>query len=136
MTPVTEIYDLFLKHLGKDDLLEIDESVLEDLLESYLYVSISNFEQCKQDLAIEDGYFKSELTWKEKQILAKGMLIPFVDTKILNRDALTIHITDSEYSIKSPATLLNNLLKTREMYVKELRKLRIGYATRGVDINE
>ena len=42
MTPVTEIYDLFLKHLGKDDLLEIDESVLEDLLESYLYVSISN----------------------------------------------------------------------------------------------
>ena len=69
-------------------------------------------------------------------ILAKGMLLPFVDAKIMNRDALTMRITDGEYSIKSPATLLNNLLKTKEMYTKELRKLKIDYANRGVDINE
>lgn len=136
MTPITEIYDLFLKHLGKDDLLEIDQDVAEDLFESYLYISISNFPQCKKDLIIQDGYFQNELNIQEKMILAKGMLLPFIDAKIMNRDALTMRITDGEYSIKSPATLLNNLLKTKEMYTKELRKLKIDYATRGVDINE
>ena len=39
MTPVTEIYDLFLKHLGKDDLLEIDEAIgsrLYEMSKNYL----------------------------------------------------------------------------------------------------
>jgi hypothetical protein len=142
-TPISEINDIFLKQIGKDIMLEYQDEIIEDLLLTYLQGAIADFHECKKDLTIieieEDGIFmavKDDLSMEEKFILSRGMILYWLQPKILTQDILKNRITDGDYSIKSPANLLNNLLKLKDSSEADMYKRRVRYSYKGKDINE
>lgn len=136
-TPVTVVYDVFLKQIGKDILLELDDDIVEDFMLSALNESIMLFDECEKDLTInEDEEFVSELTTQEIHILAKGMLLFWLQNKINTEEITKNIITDGDYTTKSAGNLLNNLLKSKEMQRKEFYRMKRRYSYRGNNINE
>lgn len=144
-TPITEINDIFLKQIGKDIMLEFEDEIIEDLLLTYLEGAIVDFYECEKDLTIteesdEEGnivkVISSDLSMEEKFILSRGMILYWLQPKILTQDLLKNRITDGDYSIKSPANLLNNLLKLKKSSEEDMYKRRVRYSYKGKDINE
>lgn len=142
-TPISEINDIFLKQIGKDIMIEYQDEIIEDLLLTYLQGAIVDFHECKKDLTIieieEEDIFmaiKDDLSMEEKFILSRGMILYWLQPKILTQDILKNRITDGDYSIKSPANLLNNLLKLKDSSEADMYKRRVRYSHKGKDINE
>lgn len=143
-TPISEINDIFLKQIGKDIMLEFEDEIIEDLLLTYLEGAIVDFYECEKDLTITEQtinkekvkVISSDLSMEEKFILSRGMILYWLQPKILTQDILKNRITDGDYSIKSPANLLNNLLKLKESSEADMYKRRVRYSYRGKDINE
>ncbi|VIF91983.1 Uncharacterised protein [Clostridioides difficile] len=137
-TPIKEIFDIFLK-LIDDDIIAImiqnNKDVLEDLLLTYLEGATCNFDKCKKDLTIikpsiennMTGEFKSDLDLDEKFILVDEMILYWLKPKILREDNLKVMLTDHDYNQKSPANMLDKLLKLQENTEKRLKKKKIKY---------
>lgn len=124
-------------------MLEYQDEIIEDLLLTYLQGAITDFYECEKDMTIieEEGEtiflaIASDLSMEEKFILSRGMILYWLQPKILTQDILKNRITDGDYSIKSPANLLNNLLKLKESSEADMYKRRVRYSYRGKDINE
>lgn len=135
-TPVTDIYDVFLKYIGKDVMLEMPDEIVEDLLYTYLQGAITEFYECSKNLTLEDGNFTEDLNMEEKFILADEMIQYWLNPKILTQEVIKNRITDGDYSVKSSANLLNNLLKLRDDSSERSRMRRVRYSYKGKNINE
>lgn len=141
-TPIREIFDIFLKQID-DDIIAIliknNKEVLEDLLLTYLEGATCSFDKCKKDLKIEkpsiennmNGHFISELDLDEKFILADEMILFWLKPKMLREDNLKTMLTDHDYNQKSPANMLDKLLKLYESTEKRLRKRKTRYTYKG-----
>ena len=125
-------------------MLEYQDEIIEDLLLTYLEGAITDFYECEKDLTIVEEVvndetikvISSDLSMEEKFILSRGMILYWLQPKILTQDILKNRITDGDYSIKSPANLLNNLLKLKESSEADMYKRRVRYSYKGKDINE
>lgn len=141
-TPVRKIYDIFLKQIGKDVMLLMRDDLIEDLLYTYLQGSIVEFEECEKDLSIVEDFDEDELvivddlTNEEEFILSRGMILYWLQPKILTQEVIKMKITDGDYSMKSSANLLNNLIKLKESSEKDMRRRKIKYSHRGRSFNE
>lgn len=136
-TPVTDIYDIFLSQIGKDIMLELSNEIVEDLLYNYLLGATVEFSYyCNKDLSIKDGSIVDDLERDEKFILSKGMILYWLQPKINTQEVIKNRITDGDYSIKSPANLLDKLLKLKLSSESDMRKMIIRYSHKGRDINE
>ena len=139
-TPVKEIYSVFLSFIGDDDIMELEEELIEEVLYDYLLGATYEFQECKKDLSIisKQGlfYINSDLTLGEKMILARGMIIYWLNPKLLTQEVIKNKITDDDYSTKSPANLLDKLIKLRTTSENDLRARKIRYTWRGNNLNE
>lgn len=153
-TPVTNIYDKFLKSIGKDKLLELDEYIVEDLMLTYLEGAISEISlimekefviegdsiTCYDEITKEDvlnGISPSySLSLDEQFILVDGMILFWLKPKINTQDLIRMRITDGDYSMKSPASLLNNLIKLKQDTERDMYRRIVRYSYKGKDINE
>ena len=139
-TPVGDIFRLFLGQIGEDIITELEDEVVDDLLLGYLEGAITEFHECKKDLTISyngvDCVINDDLTLDEKYILSRGMLLYWLQPKINTEDLIRNRITDGDYTIKSPANLLEKLLKLKDSTEKDLKRRKINYSYRGKNINE
>lgn len=141
-TPIREIFDIFLKQIDDDILalmIQNNKEILEELLLTYLEGATCNFDKCKKDLSIikpsveneMNGEIESDLDLNEKYILADEMILFWLRTKILREDNLRVMLTDHDYNQKSPANMLDKLLKLQESTEKKLKKKKIRYTYKG-----
>lgn len=95
--------------------------VEQDLLES----AIDDFADiCGQDLAdydIELQQFNVELTRKEQSILALSMIVHWLEPYVYNSDALKNAMSTKDFSVFSPAKLLEQM---RGLLQQSERKLK------------
>ena len=139
-TPIHEIYDRFLKRIGKDTLTNLiaqgQIDVAEDVMMTYLEDAIVYFDTCKKELTIVDDEFIEDLDLEEKKILSRCMVLAWLEPKINTEGVIRGKVTPGDYTAKSPANLLDKLMKLRDAVDDEVNRMVNEYSFRGIDINE
>lgn len=138
-TPLKKIYNIFLTHIDDDLLSMLKREVADDMLLVYLQGATVDFDVCKKDLTIIEpseengfeGYIISDLDLDEVFLLAKAMLLYWLNPKILREDNLKTMLTDHDYNQKSPANMLDKLLKLKEVTEKDFKKRKTKYTHKG-----
>lgn len=134
-TPLSDIYNIFLSQVGLDILAELEQDVAEEIMLDYLVCAITDFDICKKDLTISADAIVSDLTLEEKMILAKSMILYWLQPKKLKEDTLRNAITDGDYNKKSSANLLDKLIKLDEHTKADIKRRLYRYSFRGKNIN-
>lgn len=124
-TKFEEIYERYRSRVRNYDFLDYD-SVTRDLVQhDLLMLSMSDFEEvCKQDLNDREDQllmFNIDLTNREKDILALGMVLHFIEPYVYNTDSLQNALNTKDFSLYSPANLLEkmtDLMTTTEHRLK------------------
>lgn len=122
MTNVDSIYEVFLSKFDDYTWLVIDKDVIKKLMNTYLKSSIAKFKKtCRKELSFNsDGNFTVELNDDEIGILAKLMLIEYLNPKIIKEENLRQNITTKDYNDFSKANLLKNLIALRDNYKEDV----------------
>lgn len=134
-TSVQDIYKRFLAQIGKDVISEMEQYLAEELMLIYLEGAISMFDICEKDLTIENSSFKEDLTLNEQYILADGMILYWLRSKINTEKMVDLIITTSDYNIKSPANLLDKLNTLYTDSYNRFRNRKNRYSFKGKKVN-
>lgn len=139
-TKYEEIYERYRSRVRNYDLLDYDSSVINTIQLDLLNLSISDFEEiCVQDLSDRDDEllaFNIDLSNREKDILALGMVLHFVEPYVYNTDSLKNALNTKDFSLYSPANLLEkmtDLMTTTEARLKREMNL---YSFRNGEISK
>lgn len=128
MTPISEVYSIFLSQIDDDIIALLDQEVMENLLLIYLKSATTRFPQCTKSLKIiHEEYIEGDLELDELEILAQGMIVYWLLPKIFATDNLTTYIVDKDFNQKSPANLLSRLQQIKKDMEKDLRTKIIAY---------
>lgn len=137
-TSFDEIYKRFLAKIADYEMLEYGEATLEEYLLDLLTASIDDFsELCKQDISTVDlslSMFYVTLTQREKDILALGMVVHWIRPKVYNSDMLRNVLNTKDYSVYSPANLLEKMTDLLEKTEMELDQKMKMYSYRNEDM--
>ena len=142
MTPVENIFKVFLGQIGKDILAELPDDIAYDLMLDYLKGSTLMFNTCSKDLSIsfdeDEGthVINSNLDLDEIYILANGMIVYWLKPKIYTLEIIKMGMTDGDFSKKSTAPLLGKLIELKKMAEKDMRRQKVKYSYKGKGINE
>lgn len=126
-TKLDDIYRSFLSLIEDKEYLLIDESVLNDLMLTYLESSIASFNMCRKSLEINGNEFVENLSFIEKKILSRGMLLDYLNPKIIREENLTQTVTTKDYTNNSNANMLAKLIELRKVIKEEYEELISDY---------
>lgn len=135
-TPIQEIYNLFLSQIDDDILAWCSDEVIEELLLTYLRGSIVEFDTCVKDIQIDNDNITCDLDLDEKFILSRGMIIYWLQPKILKEDTFRLKLTDGDYSQKSPANLLDKLIKLKDSTLADQKRAKTKYSYKHIKVND
>lgn len=103
-----------------------------------LMASIDDFcDICTKDITDYDDELKEfniELTRKEQSILALGMIIHWVEPYVFNSDALKNSMSTKDYSLFSPANLLEKMSALLRDTERQFREEMNNYSFRVNDV--
>lgn len=119
-TPFSEIYQIFESNITDYSLATMDDEVAEENYQQWLMASIPYFSNAYSDIEDYDvtfAHFNQDLSNTEKQILAKLMLMNYLNTQIFREETLKQSLNSKDYRTYSPAKHLETLQKIQ----KELR---------------
>ena len=134
-TPLKDIYNLFLNQIDDDILAIMSDEVIDDMLLTYLKGSITEFNTCIKDITIEGDLISCDLDLDEQFILVRGMIIYWLNPKILSQNIIKNRMTSRDYSQYSPANLLDKLIKLKESTQKDQKKAKIKYSYKHLKVN-
>lgn len=136
-TPFQNIYDKFLSLIEDYELAIIPDDELDYLLFSYLDRAVSlDFKQCRKDLTNynkELRQFNEDLTGEEQWIIAYGMVLSWLESKIKRERLLRDAISDRDYEESSHANQLKELLNLEESTRKKLTEYILNYTFNDFD---
>lgn len=136
-TPFQNIYDKFLSLIEDYELAIIPDDELDYLLFSYLDRAVSlDFKQCRKDLTNynkELKQFNEDLTGEEQWIIAYGMVLSWLESKIKHERLLRDAISDRDYEESSHANQLKELLNLEESTRKKLTEYILNYTFNDFD---
>lgn len=136
-TPFQNIYDKFLSLIEDYELAIIPDDELDYLLFSYLDRAVSlDFKQCRKDLTNynkELKQFNEDLTGEEQWIIAYGMVLSWLESKIKRERLLRDAISDRDYEESSHANQLKELLNLEESTRKKLTEYILNYTFNDFD---
>lgn len=137
-TKYEDVYERYRARVRNYDFLDYDNITRDAIQYDLLMMSISDFEDvCKQDLNDREDElltFNIDLTNREKDILALGMVLHFIEPYVYNTDSLQNALNTKDFSLYSPANLLEkmtDLMTTTEYRLK--REINL-YSFRNGDI--
>lgn len=137
-TAYTDIYKRFVEKVSDYNLLEFNLDTREDILRSYLKSSEVDFQRiCKTDLSDKDEKlqtYNQELTNKEIEILALGMLVHWYNPIIHNTDLLRNFLNTKDYTMYSNANLLMELNKSKKQVQEDLKRMIMDYSYENANI--
>lgn len=138
-TKYEEIFDRYRARVRNYDFLDYDAITRLEYQKDLLTLAVSDFEDiCKQDLNDREDdilSFAATLTNREKDILALGMVLHFVEPYVYNTDALQNALNTKDFSLYSPANLLEKMTELMEMTEKRLRREINLYSFRNNEIS-
>lgn len=125
-TTFEEVFSRFRSRVRNYDFLEFDDFTILQYQYSLLIQSIFDFSDiCKTDIEDYDSelmVFNQKLTGKEINILSLGMMVHFLEPYVYNTDALQNAISTKDFSVYSPANLLEKMTELLKETKKELKK--------------
>lgn len=130
-TPYSDIYDKFTTMFTDANLASLTQATFEELLEIWLGESADiHFKECRTDLTDRDdtaNEFNNTLTGEEQWIIAYGMNLSWLASKIADENKLKNRIGDRDYQVFSPANLLSKLEEVRDAIEWKLELARLRY---------
>lgn len=125
-TTFEEVFSRFRSRIRNYDFLEFDDFTILQYQYSLLIQSVFDFSDiCKTDIEDYDSelmVFNQKLTGKEINILSLGMMVHFLEPYVYNTDALQNAISTKDFSVYSPANLLEKMTELLKETKKELKK--------------
>lgn len=137
-TQYTDIYDCFLGKISDYDFVQLDDFTQFTILGGYLKSAIADFEDtCKKDLEDRNdilAQFNVDLSAKEIEILATGMVVHWLEPRVLNTENLRNVLNTKDYSSFSPANLLEQMQTLLSTMKKHYRYMLVRYGYRNADL--
>ena len=125
-TKYEDIYERYRARVRNYDLLDYDSAVVNEIQLDLLNLSISDFEDvCVKDLSDRDDgllLFNIDLSNREKDILALGMVLHFVEPYVYNTDSLRNALNTKDFSLYSPANLLEKMTELMTTTERRLQR--------------
>lgn len=138
-TPYIDVYEFFLSKISDYSFLKLtDEEIEEDLL-IYLKTAIADFDVSKVDLSKRDEIlrqFDEDLSDKEKDILARLMVVSYLKPRIITSENYKLAMSDSDYKIYSQANHIKEIMNVYKSMKSEVDKLIVKYSYRGADLDK
>lgn len=130
-TTYDNVYDRFLSKITDYELAALIDTDLENQLLKYLKSAITDFKYCTKDLTDRNDSsqtFNIDLTETEQEILAKFMLVHWINPNILRLENIRDHVGSKDFSVFSPGNFLDKLksLKT-DLYNEAVSDMNFYY---------
>lgn len=130
-TPFNEIYPIFMSQITDYDLAQMPVTSVEENLQLWLMSAIGYFSNCKQNLSDFDltlRQFNTDLNHVEKQILAKFMVVVYLDTHLIKEDLMKQSLNSKDYRMYSPANQIKALIEMKSKINSEANTLMSRYS--------
>lgn len=132
MTNYDDIYDVFFDKSREYDIYELSEETSKEILYGYLKGAIAKFSRvCVSDLSDRDEdeeCFNSDLSEIEVDILGETMVLMALKPKLNNSDLFKNGLSSKDYTLFSPANLLNAIQNSYDRCQKEVRSMMNEYS--------
>lgn len=137
-TPYSVIHARAIAKITDYDIVKFDISARETVLHEYLVSAQVEFQRlCKVDLTDKDdvlAQYNADLDEEIIEILATGEAYYWLCPKVLNTENLYNVLNTKDFSMYSPANLLNELQNLRDMFWKDFKRKMYEYTYRTADI--
>ena len=137
-TKYDEVYRKFLSRISDYDFLEFDVSTQYAIMHDYLTSAAADFNDvCRVDLDDRDELilqFNTDLTKKEVEILAVGMVCYWLEPKVLSTDNLRNALNTKDYTVFSPSKLFEQIQNAYHTASHQFRFLKNMYSYRTGDL--
>jgi hypothetical protein len=123
-TQYSDVYDRFLSKITDYDLANLTDQELKNTLLKYLKSAVANFKYCTKDLKDRDDtlqVFNIDLDEIEQEIIAKLMVIEWVNPYINSQENIRQVLGSRDYKIYSPANMLDKLLELKKTMQDEVQ---------------
>lgn len=120
------IYKRFLNSIQDFNIVDLDDDVIAEMMQSWLLQSIITTRKCEHDFTLRDDEaqeFTEDLSELEIQLLSKGMVVAWLDQYINSTEYTTQFIGGKEEKFYAQANHLNSLLAMREQTQREIKQL-------------
>lgn len=137
MTPYFNVYKRFLRKITDYGLAELSNENMEDIMNGYLDSAISLFVKCKKDLSNRDDEkqtFNEDLTDAEQEIIAKLLVVEWIEPQINSIMNLQPILNDHDFETYSQANFLKVKLELKTDLKSELDNLIVNYTYDNGDI--
>ena len=124
-TSYSIIYNRFLNTMTDFDLAELDDSVLKDMLTSWLHSAIVKV-RTESDLSVRDDTkeeFGATLSELDIEMLAMGMKLAWLDQRINSTEYVSLFVGGKEEKFYSPSSQLSELRALRADTLREMQQL-------------
>ncbi|QRV11474.1 hypothetical protein JR311_19925 (plasmid) [Bacillus velezensis] len=141
-TSFQNIYEKFLGLIDDYELGLITQEERNEVLFGYLNEARSlHFPQCEKDLnkiTVKKGVgeFHEDLTPQEEYILAHGMKMAWISTKLNNADNMSKEIGDRDYKAIQGTSYIKELSKLLKDTKDEIRELAVDYTYKSFSLEE
>lgn len=137
-TPFEVIHGRAIAKLTDYDMLKLDPSMREQILNEYLRSAQMEFQRlCKEDLSDRDetlAQYNQDLSDEVIEVLATGEAYYWLCPKVLNTENLYNVLNTKDFSMYSPANLLKELQTLRDTMWKDFKRKMYEYTYRTADI--
>ena len=137
-TKYDAVYQKFLSRISDYDCLEFDVSTQYAIMKDYLTSAAADFNDvCRVNLDDKDDLilqFNEDLTNKEIEILAVGMVCHWLEPKVLSTDNLRNALNTRDYTVFSPAKLFEQIQNAYHTASQQFRFMKNMYSYRNGDL--
>ena len=134
MCPLTDIFDRFYSLIKDTDLAKLSDDDLYKLTKVYYEMSATRFKECKKNLDVieqnGDLYITDDLTLEEKNIIAQGMIVYWLESKVNYNKLMKNQVNTKDWNNLSNANILLRLSELFTAYQKQFLNLRKAYSRR------
>lgn len=131
MTPYMKVYNRFLSKIRDYPILlelERDEDFVKAMLYDYMIGAIANFTYESHKVKNRDDnleQFNSELTDTEIEILAKYMVIEYLNPYLISSDKIENNLSSKDFNSYSPANLMRQISEIQDREKKQATELMV-----------
>ena len=134
-TPLDEIFDRFYSLIKDTDLAKLNDEDLYKLTKVYYEMAATRFKECKNNLELvqdkEGNYYTvDKLTIEEQNIIAQGMILYWIESKVNYNKLMKNQINTKDYNQLSNANVLLRLNELLDYYRKNFLRQRKAYSRR------
>jgi len=135
-TPYQDVFNIFLGKISDYTLASYTDEQLDEIFINFLDGACVRFKACQQDLFSRDDTLKQfnvNLTNEEKQILARAMVLEWIEPQISDALLIKQQMTDRDFQITSQANHLKGLMALKESIHVEVQKMISSYSYNGLE---